>query len=274
MQLINTNIYMNQVVLSKCIFWGNKQGNMKKISMLSILSLLLCFLFAGTAYSENQKGSAVEGKVVDRYGRPLAGVKVVATLPGGEYQEGHDWFEVKTKPDGTFLIEGLYPGTYYRIVCDGGQCNDLRERIRSLPYGETLKLEKDFVLIFSPFKVSSEGVIKDLWTGLEWAPVPLTTVNYDGAIRYSKSLGLAGGGWRLPTVDELNELYESGRRGCGLDLAFENYYPKVWASDPKSPSKKWVVRFSSYKVYTELWDRESDSCDDCRVLPVRSLKQR
>ena len=246
---------------------------MKKISMLSILSLMICFLFAGTAYSADGKGSAVEGKVVGRDGRPLAGVKVMAMLPGGEYKEGHEWFEVKTKPNGTFVLEGLYPGTYYRIVCDGGQCNDQKERIRSLPSGETLKLENDFVLIVSPFKVSSEGVIKDLRSGLEWAPVPLMTVNYDKAVTYAKSLNLAGGGWRLPTVDELKDLHESGQRGCGLDGAFENRYPKAWASDPKSPSKQWLVTFSRYELHTELWDRQSASCDYCRVLPVRSAKR-
>ena len=134
-----------------------------------------------------------------------------------------------------------------------------------------MRFENDFVLIFSPFKVSSEGVIQDPRTGLEWAPVPLMFVNYDSAATYAKYLRLAGGGWRLPTVDELKDLYESGQRGCGLDLAFENRYPKVWSSDPKSMSKQWVVKFSRNKLYTELWDQRFDPCDDCRVLPVRSL---
>jgi hypothetical protein len=246
---------------------------MKKISVFSVLILMICFLLAGAACSEDRKGSAVKGKVVGRDGRPLAGIKVVAMLPDGDYKEGYDSFEVKTKPDGTFVIEGLYPGTYYRIVCDSGQCNDQKERIRSLPYGETLKLGNDFVLIFSPFKVSSEGVIQDLRTGLEWAPVPLPTFNYDGAARYTKSLRLAGGGWRLPTVDELKDLFESGQSGCGLDWAFEDRYPASWASDSKGLSKQWLVRFSRFKVSTELWDQQSVPCDDCRVLPVRSARK-
>jgi len=242
---------------------------MKKISVLSFLTLMTCFLFAGTTYSADRKGSAVEGKVVGRDGRPLAGVRVTATLPAGEFREGYEWFEVKTKLDGTFVLEGLYPGTYYRIACDSG-CNDQKERIRSLPYGETLKLKNDFVLVVSPFKVSSEGVIQDLRTGLEWAPVPLMTVNYDSAVTHARSLSLAGGGWRLPTVDELTDLYESGQRGCGLDTAFEVRYPNAWASDPKNPSERWIVTFSRYKLNTQLWDEQSAPCDFCRVMPVRS----
>jgi hypothetical protein len=245
---------------------------MKKIPMLSVL-VLVSSLLAGTAYPED-KGSAVEGRVVDRDGRPLAGVKVVAMLTAGEYIEDYDRFEVKTKSDGKFVIQGLHPGTYYKIVFDANQCNEQRERIRSLPSGETMKLRQDYVLIFSPFEVSSEGVIKDLRTGLEWAPVPPITFTYDLAALYTKSLGLGGGGWRLPTVDELRDLYDSAHDGCGLDWAFENRYPRAWSSDPKSPTKRWLVKFSRDKIYTELWDQRLDPCDNCRVLPVRSLKQR
>ena len=189
---------------------------MKQLSALSVLILMLSIFFGGTECSAGSKGSAVQGKVVGRDGRPLASVKVVAMLQRGEQKEGYEWFEVKTSPDGTFVLEGLYPGTYYRIVCDGGQCDDQKQRIRSLPSGETLKLRNDFVLLISPFDVSAEGVIKDIWTGLEWAPVPVMTVNYDHAVTYAKSLRLAGGGWRLPTVDELKGLHESGEKGLRI----------------------------------------------------------
>jgi hypothetical protein len=242
---------------------------MKKISSLFFLILILVF-HADTALPTDSKGSAVEGKVVGKDGRPIAGVKVVAILPGGEYKEGYEQFEAETKSDGKFVLKGLYPGTYYRIVVYGGQCNDQRERIRSLPSGETMKLKKDFVLVFSPFKVSSDGVIKDLRTGLEWAPVPIMTVGYDLAASYARSLKLDGGGWRLPTVDELKGLHESGQSGCGLDWSFGNRYPKAWSTDPKRPSQRWIVSFCRDEVIAEIWDQLSPPCDDCRVMSVRT----
>lgn len=246
---------------------------MKNISAISLCIVLVCALSAGNAHSSELKGSAVKGKVVGSDRRPLADVRVVAMLPNGEIRKGYERLETKSAADGTFLLEGLYPGTYYRILSDSGQCNSPKERIRSLPSGETLKLENDLLLIFSPFTVTADGVIQDQRTGLEWAAAPLITVDYDGAAAYATSLTLAGGGWRLPTVDELTGLHASGQRGCGLDSAFKNPRPKAWSSDPKSPLKRWLVKFSRYEVQTELWDQQSPPCDDCRVLAVRSAKR-
>jgi len=251
------------------------QLNKKKILGLLLLIITGAFLFAGIAYPEDKKGSAVQGRVVNGEGKSLSGVKVVAMLPGGQYKEGYNWLESRTKSNGMFVIDGLYPGMYYRIVFDGGQCNDLKDRIRSLPFGETMKLKKDYVITLSTFNVSEDGVIRDLLTGLEWAPLSVITVNYyERAESYATSRRIAGGGWRLPTLDELEDLHETGQRGCGLEAeAFGTRYPKVWASDRKSRLKQWIVTFRYNKVDTELWDPESDPCDDCRVLVVRSPKR-
>lgn len=251
------------------------QLNKKKILRLLVLIITGAFLFAEIVYPVDKKGSAVEGRVVSRDGKPLSGVKVVAMLPSGQYKEGYNWLEAKTKSDGKFIIEDLYPGTYYRIVFYGGQCNDPRGRFRSLPSGETMKLAEDYVLNWSPFKVSSDGVIRDLLTGLEWTPLSVIAINYyDHAESYAGSLSLAGVGWRLPTVDELEDLHETGQRGCGLEEeAFGSRVPKVWASDRNSRLKQWIVAFHHNKVCTELWDQKSGPCDDCRVLAVRSPKK-
>jgi hypothetical protein len=244
-----------------------------QIALSLVFIVVISFVLVADSSATDVRGSAVKGNVVGKDGRPLSGIKVLAMLQSGEYKEGYDWLEAKTDSNGTFTIKGLYPGTYYRIAFDGEHCNDQRARIRSLPGGETLSLDKDYILFFSPFKVSSDGVIKDPRTGLEWAPVPLMTVTYDRAVTYVKSLRLAGGGWRLPTVNELKDLHESGQSGCGLDRAFGNIYPKAWSSDPKSPSKQWIVEFSRDKACAQLWDQRSVACDDCRVMPVRPSKR-
>ena len=242
---------------------------MKKVSALFILCFAMMFLFSAAAYPRDKKGSAAEGKVVGKDGSPLPGVTVVAVLPSGEYRAGYEQIKAVADATGSFTLKGLYPGTYYRIFFEGGQCNDPRDRIRSLPPAETLSLKKDYTLFFSPFKVLSNGVIKDPRTGLEWAPVPMPTVNYDMAAAYAQSLSLAGGGWRLPTSDELEGLYKTGQNGCGLDWAFGNRYPNAWAADIKNRSERRVFDFLRGEVYTWPGD-EIAPCDNCRVLPVRS----
>jgi hypothetical protein len=234
--------------------------------------ILMVFCLETSYPAETKASSSVEGRIVCREGNPQAKVKVFAVLPTGQYKKGYNFLWAETDSEGKFLINGLYPGLYYRIMVNGGQCNDQKERIRSMPTGETLKLGNDFVLIYSPFDVSPDGVIRDPRTGLEWAPVPAITFDYEGAAAYVNFLNLAGEGWRLPTLDELKDLFESGQKGCGLDWAFENRHPKVWSADPKSRLKKWLVTFSRYRLETELWDDRVGPCDNCRVLPVRSPK--
>lgn len=61
------------------------------------------------------------------------------------------------------------------------------------------------------------GVVFDNATSLDWEKAPLTNwVNYADAHAYINSLTLDGGGWRLPTMDELFDLYKhiSAVTGC------------------------------------------------------------
>jgi hypothetical protein len=57
------------------------------------------------------------------------------------------------------LLLRLYPGRIIKIVFDGGQCNDLKDRVK-VSFGETMKLKKDYVLTLSTFNVSEDGVIR------------------------------------------------------------------------------------------------------------------
>ncbi|HSB30343.1 MAG TPA: hypothetical protein VLD55_01955, partial [Candidatus Sulfobium mesophilum] len=84
-----------------------------------------------------------------------------------------------------------------------------------------------------------------------------------------QSLSLAGGGWRLPTMDELEELYKTAQTGCGLDWAFGNRYPNAWIAGNKNGPERKLFDFLSGRVNTPPGD-DIAICDDCRVLPVRS----
>jgi len=61
------------------------------------------------------------------------------------------------------------------------------------------------------------GVIYDTATKLDWEQSPKTAwVNYADAYAYINALTLDGGGWRMPTMNELFDLYKhiSADTGC------------------------------------------------------------
>ena len=58
----------------------------------------------------------------------------------------------------------------------------------------------------------SNGIVRDTKTGLEWKAGPDKDTNWNEARSWIQNLNLDGGGWRMPTMDELEGLY---RRGAG-----------------------------------------------------------
>lgn len=194
---------------------------MRKVLLLVVM---LLFAMSNTACAAGKKGSAVEGKVVDAQGKPLANVKVIATQQ--QPLKGYERIETKTKTDGTFVLKGLYPSEGftpmggYNISVEGGQCNNEAVPIQSAPTGETTIIKGNVVLKFSPFKRGNDGFFTDSRTGLEWVPAPRKHFRWEQAMQYLNELSVGGGGWRMPTKEELIELYNTGKTGCGCGELF------------------------------------------------------
>jgi len=76
------------------------------------------------------------------------------------------------------------------------------------------------------------GVIYDSELGLQWAPCsgPGMGMSHLKAEKYARNLSLAGGGWRLPTREELKSLYDTTKRG-GADHIFNINGSDVWSSE-------------------------------------------
>ena len=60
------------------------------------------------------------------------------------------------------------------------------------------------------FSIDSYGIIKDKETNLEWFVGPDNDTNWNDAKAWVESLNVAGGGWRMPTGEELKTLYMKG----------------------------------------------------------------
>ena len=79
------------------------------------------------------------------------------------------------------------------------------------------------------FKKSRNGVIWDTQTNLEWYVGPDQDTTWHEADTWVKCLTVAGGGWRLPSVDELRGLHQCGTGRGLLDSLFQTTGWFIWS---------------------------------------------
>jgi hypothetical protein len=82
-----------------------------------------------------------------------------------------------------------------------------------------------------------DGVINDPEYGLQWVPAPLRVMSHYEAQEYVLNLSIAGGRWRLPTVEELKSIYDKSQPG-GAYPFFNASNKWIWSSkvDESNPS--------------------------------------
>jgi hypothetical protein len=227
------------------------------------------------------KSSAVEGKLVDGSGKPVAGVKITAAQV--QPIKGYEQFEAVTGSDGSFRIRGLFPSSQYVLKpwSDKWTC-ETSATLDSAPQGETAILPQPMVIAQAFSKsggslvtdlatgktrmtVSSDGVIADTQSGLEWLVGPDRDTNYAQAEQWVAGCNVAGGGWRMPTRQELATLYQKGIGARNMDPAFKTTSTWVWA-EPRDSSSAWRFNFYNGREdwgYRTYWH-------SYRVFAVRS----
>jgi hypothetical protein len=212
-----------------------------------------------------ESGSGFGGKLIDKDGKPLSGVKVAATPH--VTSKGSEVIETKTGVDGSFVLKGLDPEAGYSLSAEGGQCNGSLTDITTAHAGDTKILKENVILFFSPFLIDLDGVVTDPETGLQWVPAPDKAMSWDKANEYVKKLNLAGGGWRLPSKEELRQFYDKGK-ACGFPKGLLGGGWYVWASDLNGPMA-WHLAFSNRH---ENWTNRDNDNKDFRALAVRTKK--
>jgi hypothetical protein len=113
----------------------------------------------------------------------------------------------------------------------------------------------------------SNGIIFDPKTRLEWYVGPDEATTYEEAVGWTKSLAVDGGGWRLPTINELGTLYQKGIGTRNMDPVFITTGWYVWASVRTLP--KMALNF---KKGRKIYKRRLDLTTDYRVFAVRYRK--
>ena len=163
----------------------------------------------------------------------------------------------------------LKPGQYKVAVSAEGY--ETKQREIFLTKGkdkiQRVHLKKDKAVIErdGQFVAHANGIVKDTNTGLEWKVGADEDMNWNEARSWVQSLNLDGGGWRMPTMNELAGLYKKGAGDRNMTPLLKTTGWHVWSSETKGSSYAWYFYFSTGR---KSWlDRSSGSS---RAFAVRS----
>ena len=112
----------------------------------------------------------------------------------------------------------------------------------------------------------ANGVVKDTKTGLEWKVGPDNDNDWDGARSWVEGLNLDGGGWRMPTMDELNGLYKKGTGDRNMTPFLKTTGWRVWSGEAQGSSH---ARYFIFSNGCRDWLYRA-SYDSFRAFAVRS----
>ena len=107
------------------------------------------------------------------------------------------------------------------------------------------------------YDTSLAGTVTDVSTGLTWQrEISAERVTWAAAQQGCATLGLAGGGWRLPGMSELQSLIDESHTDPAIDAAAFPATPSegFWAATPLagSATAAWFVSFSEGIAYNAV----------------------
>jgi len=112
----------------------------------------------------------------------------------------------------------------------------------------------------------ANGIVKDTNTGLEWKTGPDKNTDWNEARSWVQSLNLDGGGWRMPTMDELEGLYKKGKGDRSMTPLLKTTGWYVWSGETKGSSG---ARAFSFSPGLRTWFTRDRSASK-RAFAVRS----
>jgi uncharacterized caspase-like protein len=86
----------------------------------------------------------------------------------------------------------------------------------------------------------ANGVVRDTSTGLEWKVGPNRDTNWNEACSWVRSLGED---WRMPTLDELEPLYQKGKGDRNMTSLLKTTGWYVWSGEEKGSSNSRLLDF-------------------------------
>jgi hypothetical protein len=112
-------------------------------------------------------------------------------------------------------------------------------------------------------------VVYDKSTGLEWYAGPDRNTKWNEAKTWVERLNVAGGGWRMPTTNELKALYQKGVGTRNMTPLLKTTGLYVWSIETKDSSSAWLFSFGNGYMF---WHGRTFS-NNGRGFAVRSRRQ-
>lgn len=120
----------------------------------------------------------------------------------------------------------------------------------------------------SRYVAFADKVICDCFSGLEWLAGPDEDMSWEKGRQWAKNLAIGGGGWRLPTLNELRGLFKMNKKGDNLSPLFGISTTDVWSCETEGDSSAWGFNFLPGNKF---WTSKTLS-RRFRVLAVRRRK--
>ncbi len=178
---------------------------------------------------------------------------------------GQAMLDIRTDTECSLLVNGspygqLAPAVPISVQVGAGvqwvECTApaglVRREVNIVTSGVTLVDLRPSLL--TRYVLNSDGTISDTLTGLQWTERDNgTDISWVEADRYCRELALADGGWRLPTVAELEQIYDQSGTltspcedlGCNVSPHLRLSGTWYWSSDlsEEDTALSWYLAF-------------------------------
>ena len=144
------------------------------------------------------------------------------------------------------------------------QIMELQDRLRTKQAKRKTPLKKK--VKEDNFVTYDNGVVYNTKTGLEWYPGPDEDINWYGAKEWVESLSVDGGGWRMPTKEELRTLYKNGIKTHNMIPPLKTTGWFVWSGETENPS---LAGYFNFGYGTQYWIDRNHFVNS-RVFAVRT----
>jgi hypothetical protein len=95
-----------------------------------------------------------------------------------------------------------------------------------------------------PYAKYSNGVVVDTETGLEWVAGPGKIMSWQEAQEWAENLEIDGAGWRMPTRQELETLFQEGKGKRNMTPLLETVSWWVWSAEQDDGPSSSLFDFS------------------------------